>query len=526
MFLKVCAPEDGQRLDHVLAAHFPDHSRARLQKFIRSGFCRLDNEKVLSPATRLRVGMVLDFEVPETNNALKPEAGEICVLYEDKDIAIINKSADLTVHPSPSCPEHTLAQRLLARFPRLQEQAGDRPGIVHRLDKDTSGLMIIALSEKARLCLIADFAERLIKKEYLALVAGCPPDEGQCELPIGRHPALKTRMAVVGINHGGKTARTSWRKLWQAPDNDCALLRVQIHTGRTHQIRVHLAASGHPILGDKVYAPEQVRNMAPRQMLHSCLLGFTHPISGDRLEFYSPPPEDFSNCILQRATQMQRIVVTGNQGCGKSTFCKMLAREGMPKISADEIVARLYANSQAIVDWLRLRNLTEVIADKGGINKDRLLALMQTDQNLRGEFEKFVHAMVFDEIEAFWKQEQIKGTSCALAEIPLYFESGAQAHIKPAPLVIGVSCPKASRWQRIMQNRGWTREKVEAIENWQMPEPKKMSLCDIVIDNDGTTDELADKAAKLFLKLQQKAPSKTVPAQLKDIINSCQSGLP
>lgn len=508
----------GKRLDQALAELCPEISRARLQKHIKNGCCKIGNETIISPATKLHYGQALEFKALEKRTSLKPEFKEIEVIYEDSDIAIINKSPNLTVHPCPSCEENTLAQRLLARFPQLQYQEGDRPGIVHRLDKDTSGLMLVALSEKARQKLISDFAERKIQKQYLALVFGKPPITGHCDKAIGRHPTLKTRMAILGVSHGGKSAETEWQKLWQAADKSCALLKVRIKTGRTHQIRVHLADSGFPILGDKLYAPNNIGNKAPRQMLHSWHLGFGHPISGKQLDFYAPLPGDFFQCLQDHDKQMQRIAVTGNQGCGKSSFCRVLARLGMPCISADDIVARLYSDSPHVKDWLRHNNMASAITEKGDIDKSRLMQLMNRSPELRADLERFIHALVFDEIEAFWKNCAKKGEPFALAEIPLYFESNAQTRFNPKPLVIGVACPQETRWSRIMSNRGWTREKTATMESWQLPEQRKMSLCDIVVNNDGNFESLAQKADELFANLKTQAMQPSFSAQLDEIL--------
>lgn len=500
----------GKRLDQALAQLFPDCSRARLQKYIRDGFCKIENAPALAPGARLRLGQKMEFEPPAAQSALEPEDGELNILYKDEDIAIINKAAGLTVHPCPSCSEKTLAHILLAHFPELGNLEGDRPGIVHRLDKDTSGLMVIALNERTRQKLVESFAAGQIHKEYLALVEGKPGSQGGCAESIGRHPAIKTRMAVVSESHGGKKAQTEWHKLWEAPDNSCALLQIRIHSGRTHQIRVHMAHCGFPLLGDQVYAPAKTRIRAERQMLHAWRLSFVHPRTGKKLDFLAPPPDDFYNCLFRQARQMRKIVVTGNQGCGKSEFCKQLAQLGLPLVSADEIVAQLYAQPGAVSDWLDFHGHKDALEANGSVNKRKLMALLQSSAVFRQDFDNFVHALVLDEIEKFWNNAKANGAACAVAEIPLYFEANGPARFGNDVTIIGINCPKAKRWKRIMANRGWSEEKTASLEKWQMPEENKMALCDEVIDNAGAPANLAIKAKQFYERLRLAENSETL----------------
>lgn len=477
----------------------PDLSRSRLQKLIRAGACRVNGEIVTEADFRLNGEEELTLEMADSKSGIAAEDGEIKIIWRDNDLAVCDKQPGLVTHPCPSCPENTLTNRLLAHFPQLAEQDGDRPGIVHRLDKDTSGLLLIALNEKSRMALAADFAERKIHKQYLALVAGKPPDKGECLQPIGRHPTIKTRMAIVGENHGGRPAHSRWRRLWTSPDESASLLALKIFTGRTHQIRVHLAHAGHPILGDVLYAPAPVKNMAPRQMLHAWRISLRHPENGDELEFMAPPPQDFYDTALAHALQPRAIVITGSQGCGKSTFSGELRKLGIPVASADDLVAKMYRGPNHVTDWLLCRFGNAALNNNDSVNKPVLLEFLRKDPALRTEFEHMIHALVLDEIENFWLNVWREGKAAAGAEIPLYFECGWDKIIKPRPFAIGVYCPRESRWRRIAENRGWSEEKIATLENWQWPEERKMAQCDFVANNCGPEANLVS-AAKMALE--------------------------
>ena len=497
MEIAVSRADAGQRLDVLLKASFPEHSRARIQQAIKNGHCWLDGRQVLDPALKPAPGQTIRISIEDRQAALAPCPGNLEIVWQDENIAICAKPAGLTVHPCPSCPGETLANQLLARFPQLASQGGERPGIAHRLDRDTSGLIAIGLDEKSRLGLSAMFAERKIHKEYLALVAGEPPAKGECREAIGRHPALKTRMAVLASNRGGKAAHTEWRKLWS--NGRFSLLRLVIHSGRTHQIRVHMAHLGYPLLGDRTYAPRPVADMAPRQMLHAARLTFRHPETGEEIDVSLAPPEDFFAAALANCRQLRRIVVTGNQGCGKSSFCRALANLGLPVISADDIVARLYSQESDATYWIRQHLGQEAINPDNSVNKRRLFKILQERPELKRELETAVHGMVECRLEQFWQENADK--KAAVAEIPLYFESALPGMQEAAPLVVGVHCPEKTRWRRIAETRGWSQDKIEAIESWQWPEARKMAACDEVIDNSGAEDSLECAASAFIAKL-------------------------
>ena len=199
----------GQRLDKALCGLLPGLSRAAVQRAITAGACRIDGMPVSTASLKLRAGQEVVLALPDTANELRAEEEAVDILWQDEHLLLCNKPAGLTVHPCPSCPENTLVQRLLHHFPRLREQEGLRPGVVHRLDKDTSGLLLVALDEPTRLRMSEAFARREVRKEYLALVQGVPPQTGTCREPLGRHPTAKIKMAVVPENRGGKAAHRS-----------------------------------------------------------------------------------------------------------------------------------------------------------------------------------------------------------------------------------------------------------------------------------------------------------------------------
>ena len=234
----------GQRLDRILSDALPDRSRGAVQKAVEAGACLVDGLPETAVSRKMKAGQEIRFTPPAESSRLEAEQGHVDVLWHDAHMLVCHKPAGLTVHPCPSCPSGTLVQRLLGHFPQLAQQEGLRPGIVHRLDKDTSGLLLVALDEATRLALSESFARREVHKRYLALVQGVPEARGVCREPIGRHPTAKIKMAVVPESRGGKPAHTEWERLWSSPDGSFALLAVglwaehflQNHKGRRRQI--------------------------------------------------------------------------------------------------------------------------------------------------------------------------------------------------------------------------------------------------------------------------------------------------
>ena len=282
------------RLDQFLTKRLPEYSRSRLQQLIRSGFVRL-NEQITRPRQIIRGGDKIDLREPPVEKIhVRPESIALDVLFEDDDIIVINKPAGLTVHPGAGQREHTLVNALLSHCTALSGIGGkERPGIVHRLDKETSGCLVVAKNDVAHRELSKQFAARTVEKIYLALVAGkLRKAAGVIEEKIGRHPVHRQRMRVTSVR--GRAAKTEYRVVRSS--NEASLIECRLHSGRTHQIRVHLCHLRHAVLGDKVYAPRVAKNFT-RQMLHAWKLGFHHPSTGEWKNFEAPLPDDFKEAI-------------------------------------------------------------------------------------------------------------------------------------------------------------------------------------------------------------------------------------
>jgi 23S rRNA pseudouridine1911/1915/1917 synthase len=282
------------RLDQFLAKRLAEYSRSRLQQLIRSGFVRL-NEQTTRPRHIVRRGDKIDLiEPPLEKIDVRPEPIPLEILFEDAEIIVINKPAGLTVHPGAGQREHTLVNALLGHCATLSGIGGkERPGIVHRLDKETSGCLVVAKNDIAHRGLSKQFAARTVEKIYLALVAGkLRKAAGVIEEKIGRHPVHRQRMRVTSLR--GHAAKTEYRVTRSS--DEASLIECRLHSGRTHQIRVHLHHLGHAVLGDKVYAPRFAKNF-PRQMLHAWKLGFHHPRTGEWKNFEAPLPADFQQAV-------------------------------------------------------------------------------------------------------------------------------------------------------------------------------------------------------------------------------------
>ena len=286
------ADKPGERLDKYVCQQHPELSRSHVQRLIAEGYITVNDQKG-KPGLRLSKGDRLKLVIPPAPpSRLVPEAMPLNIIYEDADLLAIDKPAGLTVHPAPGHPSHTLVNAILSHFPHLAD-IGDslRPGVVHRLDKDTSGVMLVAKNSAAQADLSQQFKSHSVTKAYLVLVKGkLTPENGVIEADIGRDPRNRKRMAVVAE---GREARTGYRVVKYI--GDYTLIEVMPETGRTHQIRVHLAAIGYPVVGDKVYGVKSP--YLSRQFMHACRLGFKLPSSGEYVEFKSELPPDLSQAL-------------------------------------------------------------------------------------------------------------------------------------------------------------------------------------------------------------------------------------
>jgi len=287
----------GLRLDRALADRFPEHSRTVVAGWIRAGRVRVGGA-TLPAKTRVEGGESVEVRIPRPEPThLVPQDLPLSVIYEDESILVLDKLSGLTVHPGAGQRDGTLANALAFHLQGLPSLGGsDRPGIVHRLDKDTSGVIVVARTEHAQRALSAAFAKREVAKTYLACVHGRPDDAaGTIDAPIGRARLARTKMAVREEN--GRDAFTAWKVERKLPRH--CLLRCKPRTGRTHQIRVHLTHIGHPIVGDPLYGRRDApgEDLAPRLLLHAFRLRFRHPDTGEEVSFEAPLPQDFLSAL-------------------------------------------------------------------------------------------------------------------------------------------------------------------------------------------------------------------------------------
>ncbi len=558
---QVSSPDHGKRLDAFLAAQLAGNgiSRQKIKQLISDGNVTVNGAPVKLPRRPLFPEQLVRLVLPAPENTT-PEAqeGSLTIIYQNNDFLVLDKPPYLTVHPCPSCPKNTLVNILLHHFPKLAQTPGLRPGIVHRLDKDTSGLLLVALNEPTRLKLSAAFAARAVSKEYLALVMGKPScDYGVINQPIARHPTVKTKMAVMP---GGREAVSEYRIIYSGnglfKGSEFSLLGVKIHTGRTHQIRVHLAAIGHPIWGDNLYGGAGDIELLPhpktsnpkihhklkianRQMLHAWKLSFNQPDTGKPLHFKSELPSDFMEALKALLDVPIKVAITGLPGCGKSALLNELQRLGLPIWSADAEVNRLYQQNKD--GWVLLKNWygNRFIDDSGKLDKQSLFNAMQTRPGLRKDIERLIHPLVQHKLADFWEtippEAVANKTSILAAEVPLFLEAGwprrnsglenvwgtmstpdrGKSSIKlnqatpGTPLLIYVDTPTELRYQRLKQ-RGVEEAKAAVLDSWQWPEAEKRAACDLIIDNSQSLEHLkeAAKELKLFLGDFQRAVSK------------------
>lgn len=311
--LKFSAEEKfiGKRLDIFLQSMLEEMSRAGVQKLIEDGLVKVNGKDIKKAGTKLKGNEIVEVKIPEEETPeLKPENIPIDIVYEDEYIAVINKTSNMTVHPAQNIYTGTLVNALLYHFKSLSNINEDniRPGIVHRLDKDTSGLIIIAKTNEAHERLVEMFQSKNMKKTYIAVCKGnFSQKSGRIENLIGRDPYERKRMAVVETN--GKPAITNYEVIDEV--QDFSLMKVNIETGRTHQIRVHMKFLNHPILGDSTYGSPS--KLAERQMLHAYMLEFIHPVTKESIKVKGKLPEDFENIIKKLKFNREKITEIGEK---------------------------------------------------------------------------------------------------------------------------------------------------------------------------------------------------------------------
>lgn len=297
----------GVRLDKVLSQLLPEYSRSRLQQWMDEGHVTVDGRP--ARAKTLALGDETIVVRPQTalqEQAFKPEAMPLSIVHEDAAIIVVDKPAGLVVHPAAGNWSGTLLNGLLHHLPAL---AGvPRAGIVHRLDKDTSGLMVVAKTLQAQTDLVRQLQARTVKREYLALVWGTPHVSGKIDTAIGRHPRDRIKMAVSG-SPSAKPALTHYERIatGMLDGRAVSLLRCRLETGRTHQIRVHLASIGFTLVGDQLYGKPHLASVFHRQVLHALRLGLLHPSSGKESEWAAPPPEDFAALLARAAIDIAGV---------------------------------------------------------------------------------------------------------------------------------------------------------------------------------------------------------------------------
>lgn len=301
--LSIQADEAGLRLDRYLTIVLPGISRTTIQQLIKNGEV-LVNERASKSGYTLRIGdkvQIMSLNMHDKAINIMPRSLPLDIVYEDKDLLVVNKAAGMVVHPAPGHHDDTLVNALIARFPDITREDSElRPGIIHRLDKDTSGLIIVARNAITLAALAGQMKRHEIVKRYLALVEGVVAlDQGSIDAPIGRNPRHRKQMAVTMTR--GREARTHFRVLERF--NRHTLLLLELETGRTHQIRVHLKAIGHPIVGDPVYGSDRINHglTLKRQFLHAYQLQFIHPTTGNVVNFEAPLPEDLQAILGQKS---------------------------------------------------------------------------------------------------------------------------------------------------------------------------------------------------------------------------------
>lgn len=293
--LVVAQQDDGMRIDAWLSAN-TEYSRSRVAALMDEGAVTVGGRRIEKPSFKVTAGQLIALRIPQVRPVnITPQNIPLEILYQDSDVAVVNKPCGMVVHPAAGNEDQTLVNALLYHVRDLSGIGGEmRPGIVHRLDKDTSGLILIAKNDRAHAILSDQFKERSMEKHYRAVAfGGFTQDQGLIDAPIARHPVDRKKMAIVS---GGKPSQTEWHVIEQL--KSAAYLDVHLLTGRTHQIRVHMHSIGHPLLGDPIYAANLKMGVhIPRLMLHAYSLAFTHPATGERITLCAPISEEFNKTL-------------------------------------------------------------------------------------------------------------------------------------------------------------------------------------------------------------------------------------
>ncbi|GAB6162549.1 dephospho-CoA kinase [Desulfothermus naphthae] len=497
-----------QKLSHL------GYSRQGVKELIEKGQVFVNRKKVIKPSQKISNKDVVEVLICE-NNEIKPVQGNLKILYEDDYLVVIDKPKGLVTHPAPSCKEPTLVNYLLYKFPRIKELDSERPGIVHRLDRDTTGLMVVALQKKAQELLQGLFSKRKIEKKYLALVMGVlEKKQEELRFFMDRDHRSKTKMRVYSDE--GRESITRYRVIYEFKDYNLSLVEVEILTGRTHQIRVHFSHIGHPVLGDPLYSKGKkienkiISRLVKRQMLHSWNLSFKHPILNRELKFVSKVPKDFFRVLLYVSKKRPMVVgVTGGVGCGKSMVAKLLTKGGVPYWSADKAVETLYRKGNSGYEMIKRSFGLEFVDEQNGIvNKKKLFMNMSQDENFRTQVEQIIHPIVFEDMMEFISKNKTK--NMVILEIPLLIEAGW--HKDPGKrvfdLIVGVFCSNEIRIKRLEEIRGWNKTQVREVDKWQLPQKEKLRHCDIIIDNSSTLEKTHKKVAYLRRLLREIRVSK------------------
>ncbi len=415
MQIIVTPQESGLRLDKFLASRLndPDLSREKINKWIRQGRARINGQVCSKPNQRVNSGEKVEIDFEKNAKACEGVAGRLDIEYLDSDLIVLNKPSGLNVHPAPSEKDNTLVHYLLYHFPEMRDLDTKRPGIVHRLDKKTSGLIVVGRTARAVDSLSRDISQRKVYKEYLAIVHGIPLENSAAiDAPIGRDPVSKTRMKV--LPEQGKQAWSKYRLIWVFPGREFSLLQVRILTGRTHQIRVHLSYIGCPVLGDGLYnknAVESVQKkhpglskLVPRQML---------------LDFIQEVPRDFQRVLLQLQRSRLNVGISGQFSRSKSYLLQALQQRKIAVHSDDADLCREFEPGADGWEMFR-RTFGEkyFIQGERSLDKERILARMQSSEQFKKEVLELLQPLLEHRIKQIVQKKA--RSSIFVVEIPDY----------------------------------------------------------------------------------------------------------